>query len=187
MPEIISLANPLRTAPLLTTLHDPLERLYRTQSTKLVGFACSKGARPEEAEEIVQDAFARLARYGAREKIQNDIAFLRTIIVNLIRDRFRSRAVRPPHIDYDEMDYDPPSDNPGPESAYGTRQDLQLTLEDLEALPAMTKEVFVRYRLEGQTYEQISSDCGLTIAVIRRHLRDAMVFLVKQRGQRENG
>lgn len=169
------------------TLHDPVEFLYRTHAARLVGFARSKGARPEDAEEIVQDAFARLARYGAREKIQNDVAFLRTIIVNLIRDRFRSRAVRPPHIDYDEMGYDPQSDGPDPESAYGTKQDLQLALEDLDALPALTKEVFVRYRLKGETYERISRDCGLTIAVIRRHLRDAMVFLVRQRGQRENG
>jgi len=181
------LADRVRTTPLLMTLHDPVELLYRTQSAKLVGFARSKGARPEEAEEIVQDAFARLARYGAREKIHNDIAFLRTIIVNLIRDRFRSRAACPPHIDYDEMDHDPPSGAPGPESAYGTKQDLQLALEDLDALPALTKEVFVRYRLKGETYEQIARDCGLTVAVIRRRLRDAMIFLVKQRGQREDG
>ena len=66
-------------------------------------------------------------------------------------------------------------------------QDLQLALEDLDALPALTKEVFVRYRLKGETYEQIARDCGLTVAVIRRRLRDAMIFLVKQRGQREDG
>lgn len=169
------------------TLHDPVEVLYRTHAATLVGFARSKGAAPDEAEEIVQDAFARLARYGAREKIRNDIAFLRTIIVNLIRDRFRSRAACPPHLDYDEMDHDPASDSPGPESAYGTKQALQRTLEDLEALPALTKEVFVRYRLKGETYQRIAQDCGVTIAVVRRHLRDSMIFLVKQRGQREDG
>ncbi|WP_233356211.1 RNA polymerase sigma factor [Henriciella aquimarina] len=167
--------------------HAPIETLYRAQFTRLVGFARTKGAGPEEAEEIVQDAFARLARYGAREKIRNDIAFLRTIIVNLIRDRYRSRAASPPHVDYDEMDHDPASPSPGPESAYGVKQALQLTLADLDALPALTKEVFVRYRLKGETYEQIARACEVTIAVVRRHLRDAMIFLVKQRGQREDG
>ena len=187
MPGPISLADRVRTTPLLMMPHDPIESLYRTQSMTLVGFARSKGARPEDAEEIVQEAFARLTRYGAREKIRNDIAFLRTIIVNLIRDRFRSRSACPPHIDYDEMDHDPASDAPGPESSYGTKQALQLVLADLDALPALTKEVFVRYRLKGETYEQIARACGVTIAVVRRHLRDSMIFLVKQRAQREDG
>lgn len=166
---------------------DSIEALYRTHADTLFGFARSKGASPEDAEEIVQEAFARLSRYGAQEKIQNNIAFLRTIIVNLIRDRFRSRAARPRHIEYDEMDHDPASDQPGPESEYDAKQSLQLTLADLDTLPAMTKEVFIRYRLKGETYEAISQDCGITIAVVRRHLRDAIVFLVKQRGQREDG
>ena len=169
------------------TSDDSIETLYRAQFQTLVGFARYKGAASDDAEEIVQDAFSRLARYGAREKIQNDIAFLRTIIVNLIRDRFRSRAGRPPHIEYDEMDQEPASDRPGPESIYGARQALQLTLDDLDALPALTREVFIRYRLKQENYERIARDCGITIAIVRRHLRDAMIFLHKQRDQRDDG
>lgn len=165
---------------------DAIERLYRAEASKLIGFARKKGADPNDAEEIVQEAFFKLARYGGGDKIRNDIAFLRTIIVNLIRDKFRVKGKRPKHVDYDELAYEPQSEEPEPETAVHARQELSQTLQDIENLPDITRKVFVAYRLENHTYDQIAHDLDLTIALVRRHLRDALVQLTLQRGRREH-
>lgn len=165
---------------------DAVEALYRAHASKLIGFARRKGAGTDDAEDIVQEAFFKLKRNGGGEKIRNDLAFVRAIIVNLIRDRFRVSGNRPAHVQYDELTYEPKSEVPEPEETLGIQQELKLTLQDIENLPDTTREVFISYRLNHLTYEQIASDLGITIALVRRHLRDALVHLTLQRGRREN-
>ena len=165
---------------------DPIEALYRTERARLTGFARRKGASEDEAEEVVQEAFFKLARYGCGEKIRNDIAFVRTIIVNLIRDKYRVAGHRPAHIQYDELTHEPQSEAPEPEMALSAQQELKLTLQDINQLPVVTREVFLAYRLNQHTYNQIADDLGITIALVRRHLRDALLHLATQRGYREN-
>ena len=165
---------------------DPIEALYRTEAARLIQFARRKGASEEDAKEIVQEAFFKLARYGGGEKIRNDLAFVRTIIVNLVRDRFRVNGKRPIHVDYDELAHEPASDAPAVDEAYSAQQELELTLQDIASLPDLTEKVFVAHRLKRHSYERIAEDLDITIALVRRHLRDALVHLTCQRGLREH-
>ncbi len=161
--------------------NDRIDHLYRDHARMLTAFARAKGAGPDEAEEVVQDAFVRLNRYGSTEKIENDLAFLRTIIVNLIRDRFRRRKIAPVFVDYDDVGTELTGEEPGPDRRMEARQALARALSDLDALPELTKTVFLRYRLKGDTYQKIADECGLTIALVRRHLRDALAALAESR------
>lgn len=165
---------------------DPIEVLYRSEAARLIRFARRKGASEEDAEEIVQEAFFKLARYGGGEKIRNDLAFVHTIIVNLVRDRFRVNGKRPVHVDYDELAHEPASEAPAADDAYCAQQELELTLKDIASLPDMTERVFIAHRLKRHSYERIAEDLGITIALVRRHLRDALVHLTCQRDLRDH-
>ncbi|MEO1240853.1 MAG: RNA polymerase sigma factor [Pseudomonadota bacterium] len=158
--------------------------LFLRHKNSLVAYAKSKGASEADADEIVQEAFMRLQKYGQKEKIQSDVAFLRTIIVNIIRDRFRRLKITPFVENYDEVSFAIASPAPDQEKALAAKQDLEATIRDIRDLPDITGEVLIRYRLQGETYERIAQNMGLTIALVRRHLRDALVMLAKKRGER---
>lgn len=161
-----------------------LEALYRSHYEPLCHYARRKGAVKGDEGEIVQEAFLRLARYGAREKITSDAAFLRTIIVNIIRDRFRRRQVAPVMIEYDEMETDIAAEAVSQDDQLHYKQALKLTLADLSDLPELTKQVFICYRLRGYTYSKIADDLDISIALVRRHLRDAIVHITQKRKHR---
>ena len=165
--------------------NDRISVLYRAHAAMLIAFARAKGAGAEDAEEVVQDAFVRLKRYGSTEKIENDLAFLRTIIVNLIRDRYRRRKIAPVFVAYDEAGAGLIGEEPAADRRVEAKQALALILDDLDALPDVTKTVFLRCRVKGETYQKIAEDCGLTIALVRRHLRDAAAALARARLRRD--
>ena len=147
----------------------------------LRAYAQAKGVSRDEAEEVVQEAFARLQNYGAQKKIQNDIAFLRTIIVNLIRDSFRKKRNVACELEYDDVIFEVAQPSPDQETVLDAKQSLRQVLKDIGELPPLTREVFIRYRIERQTYETIAAATGLSLAVVRRHLRDAIVCLTVAR------
>lgn len=162
-----------------------LEKLYRDNFQTLVAFARSKGCLPDVAEEIVQDAFTRLNKYDAFDKIENEIAFLRTIIVNIIRDRFRRHKITPVLIDYTDLNGELESEEPGPEAAHISKRLLRQTIDDINELPEITKHIFIAYRIHEKTYQQISNENNISISIVRRHLRDAIVHLTQRREHRE--
>ena len=160
--------------------------LFRHHSRTLRAYAQAKGVSRDEAEDLVQEAFARLHNYGARKKIENDIAFLRAIIVNLIRDGFRKSRNAAPELEYDDVIYEVAHPVPDQETTLQAKQKLRQVLKDIRDMPALTREVFIRHRLERQTYDEIAAATGLTVAVTRRHLRDAIVGLTAARRKRDD-
>lgn len=50
------------------------------------------------------------------------------------------------------------------------------------SLPSQTRKVFIMHRMEGQTYEQISSRTGLSVNTVKYHLKRALAKLRKSIG-----
>jgi RNA polymerase sigma-70 factor (sigma-E family) len=66
---------------------DPFIGLYRAEYPGMVRLAHALTGNPETAEDIVQDAFARL--HGRIEKLSSPGGYLRSTVVNLCRDKAR--------------------------------------------------------------------------------------------------
>lgn len=75
-----------------------LEAIYQAYWSRLVRTASMMCGSREEAEDIVHDSFLRLASCSALP--EHPLAYLRQVVVNLVRDRHRGRIValrhRPP-------------------------------------------------------------------------------------------
>jgi RNA polymerase sigma factor (sigma-70 family) len=74
-----------------------LAALYAAHRPGLVRTAWMMTGSKEEAEDIVHDAFVRLAS-GPRPVLEHPAAYLRQVVVNQVRDRRRHRAVQLRHI-----------------------------------------------------------------------------------------
>jgi RNA polymerase sigma factor (sigma-70 family) len=72
------------------------DELYRAEWPRLVRLALALTGSRAVAEDVVHDAFVRLA--GERRDAVRPPAYLRAIVVNLVRDRYRHARVEARHV-----------------------------------------------------------------------------------------
>jgi len=154
-----------------------LVRAFEKERASLLRLAIRKLGNPDEAKDIVQDAFVRIAGIKDREEPINDPpAFLRTVVLNLIRDH--QRRSNAGHIVELKSGHDPlewaAEDRPPADSVIYHRQRLQAFEQAIASLPTRSREVFILRKLHGKTHDEISAATGLSKAAIEKHLYRAM-------------
>ena len=137
--------------------------LYRACYRRLVTQLYAFTADVTEAQDVVQEAFARaLARRGGLSDVQNPEAWLRTVAVNVVRRRWRRRKV----LDVIMMRERPVQrlTSPGPEP---DRTDLGGALD---AIPPTYREVIVLHYYADLSVEEISAALGVPTGTVKSRL-----------------
>ena len=172
-----------RTAPanLATARRNRLvQKLYADHWDDLVGWLTRRyGPGPPEPEEIAQGAFARLAALDRVDHIRNPKAFLFTTAVNamLMSVRWLGRTKR--LIDGELKNIGEDVEEMTPERIYSMRQHLERVLDGVKTLTPKQREILLRSRQMGQTYEEISAETGWSSADISRQMKAALAQLRK--------
>ncbi|UUL82522.1 RNA polymerase sigma factor [Sphingomonas qomolangmaensis] len=155
--------------------------LYREQAPRLRRWLDARVRSREEANDLVQDAFARLLGSGARDGLRQPEAFLNRIVRNLLIDRSRRVSNRIPHVPIDEMNE--PSTRATQEDAIELAQMRERYRIAVEALPPRTRQVFVLHRVDGIGYKEIATQLGISIRTVEWHVGEALVRIGKDLGQ----
>ncbi len=134
--------------------------LFREQATALVRLARFFVDNRDAAEDIVQEAFIRLAR-SAHQIQERDraAAYLRSIVLNLARDHNRRGLVSLPHR--------PPGD-PAPasvEELVAVRADQQRVVAALRELPLRQRDCLL-LRHSGYAYAEIAATLGIALGSV---------------------
>jgi RNA polymerase sigma-70 factor (ECF subfamily) len=146
----------------------PAERLgtlFDTHRARLYALARRLSRDPEEARDLVQETFLRVARRPGRIPASDSgaEAWLVRTLVNLCRDRHRKLRVRGSH----RVD---PESRPDP-SNLESRAVARATVEAaLARLPARCRAVIVMHELEEIDTAEIARLLGLSRATVRWHL-----------------
>lgn len=130
-----------------------------------------------EAEDLVQDVFAQLARRaasGTPAEERND-AYVFTAAVNVLRDRARRRAARRTdlHDSFDEARH-ALLDERTPERVLAGKQSVAALERALAALPQRTRIVFMLYRFENLRRPEIARQLGLSVSSVEKELARAV-------------
>jgi RNA polymerase sigma factor (sigma-70 family) len=171
-----SLRRVPRAAPPSWVRDQLLTELYRAESRRLVRILSRQTSNPDDAHDLVQDAFFRLARLReAGRMLERPHAYLRRIVSNLLKDRAKSQARHSIslHVAADE------------ETLAGHDQQKLLESRDmlrrLEAaitrLRPRTREVFMAHRIEGLSYAEIAERTGLSVKGVEKQMSKALVQL----------
>lgn len=140
---------------------------------ELRAYARQKVGSAAAAEDLVQEAFVRLAGLG-ETRIENPRALLYRIIGNLAIDKGRREARdRQRLAPLDDADL-AAADEPDAERGLIARQRLAHLKEAVEALPERCRQCFILRRFEDVDPDEIALRMGISRNMVEKHLRHAV-------------
>jgi RNA polymerase sigma-70 factor (ECF subfamily) len=146
--------------------------LFREHNRSLVAFLRSRLDSLAEAQEVAQEAYARLLRLERPEQVGFLRAYLFRIAQNLVVDRLRQRQVReqsPEHELFEEW-----LETPAPERRALAADQVRTVREALRELPRKSAAAFVLHVVEGQDFAVIAASMRLTERMVRYHVARAL-------------
>jgi len=148
-----------------------LERIYRQERPRLLRFVLRK-SRHEDAEDVVQQIFARFAARGHMEPLENPAAYLRQSAINLLRDNARAARRNP----VSEVLGEEVLDLPGldQQAALEARDRLMRVEEAVGRLKPLTRQIFLARRVYGYSLAEIADQTGLSIKGVERQMSIAI-------------
>jgi RNA polymerase sigma factor (sigma-70 family) len=152
--------------------HRLVDLLYRDRAGALQRRIRAQVGSPEEASDLVQEAFSRLLGARAGASLRNPGAFLNRIVRNLLIDRSRRNAVRPPLVPLEsETAVAVPADQG---DALELAQMHQRYREIVDDLPPRTREVFLLHRVDELGYREIADRLDISIRTVEWHIAQAI-------------
>ena len=154
-----------------TSSTSPLEELFAASRPRLVAFARTILADQDEAEEVVQEAFARtLARWDHADGKDDPLPYVRTAVLNLCRGRFRRRPIP----------LRPEGHEPSAEAVADASSRRDAVLAALATLPDCQREV-AALRFFGQlSTAETAAALGISPGTVKAHLHRATQALASR-------
>lgn len=148
-----------------------LDGLFRAHATPLLRLAVVLTGDQRLAEDLVQDAFVRLHRSGARPAPGTELAYLRRTVVNLSHGHHRRLRIARSHPP------DPPRAAPAAELD-AVRHDGQRRVADaVRALPRRQRDCVVLHYFADLTDTEIADVLGISAGSVKTHLHRARAAL----------
>jgi RNA polymerase sigma factor (sigma-70 family) len=156
--------------------------LFRTEGRSLVRLARLFVDDRDAAEDIVQEAFLRLARHAGKiDAIDRAPAYLRSIVLNLARDHNRRGLVSLRHHSTSGREIDVDLDVVGDQLVRS--EEHQRVIEAVRGLPARQRDCITLRYFEELPIDQIASTLGVSANSVKTHLRRAMAALDRALGE----
>jgi RNA polymerase sigma factor (sigma-70 family) len=134
-----------------------------------------RGRSFHEAEDLVQDAWVRMASHASSESVVNPEAFLMRTAINLSIDAHRSKLLRGEEVAIDDLPLVDAA--PGAEALLLGKERLARMTVCIERLPERTREIFLAHRLDGRSYTDIARELGISIKAVEKQVTKATMLL----------
>jgi RNA polymerase sigma-70 factor (sigma-E family) len=150
---------------------EALRRAYEAEFTRLVGLARLLVDRRDDAEEVVQEAFARTWANLGRVRSDDPLPYVRQAVVNLARGRLRRLRTVRGHVD------EPLADAESAEQGAVRQASDRAVAERLTQLPRRQRECVVLRFYADLTVPEIARALGVAEGSVKSHLHRAMTTL----------
>ena len=154
-----------------------LDTLYRQESPRLLRALARRMASAEEARDLVQEVFCRLARLGSAklQSVDSPQAYLSRMATNLLRDRARTdtRHIVHHHVPADEARLT----GTDPHRLLEARDTLRRVEAAVLKLRPKTREIFMAHRVEGLSYAEIAERTSLSVKGVEKQMSKAIAAI----------
>lgn len=163
-----------------------LKAVLLANRTALIRFLLARRVPPDEAEDLLQDLFVKLASQAVGP-VAEPRAYLYRMLDNLLLDTRRAagrRAGREQAWSAAASAAAPERDpSPSAERQLIDRERLALVQAALTALPERTLLVFSRFRIDGAPQKEIAAELGISVSAVEKHLQRAYRAVIEVRGR----
>ncbi len=134
------------------------------------------GSSADEADDLLQDAFVKFARYSQEHTVLEPEAFLVHAARRLLLD---ARRARKRHGEQELLDEGLGLVDPAPpvEDVLLSREQVKLLSETLRSVDAKTSRIILAHRIEGASYAEIAREHGISVSAVEKQIAKAMVLL----------
>ncbi len=157
--------------------HSRLGEMVAQYRLPLLRFFQRRVGPGEDADDLVQDVFSRLAAKDLAA-IENVQGYVFQTAANVVRDKARRAGVRrimtqaPEDLDIeDEAGF-------SPERILQSKEVLQIMVAAMYELPEQIRIVFSQYHFDGVAQVQIARHMGLSLSTVEKHMAKANAHLL---------
>src|SRR6476659_3472037 len=159
-----------------------VELLFHSEGRALVRLARLFVDDRDAAEDIVQEAFLRLARHAGRiDDVDRAPAYLRSIVLNLARDHNRRGLVSLRHHSTVGREVDVATDAA---DQLVRSEESRRVLQAVRDLPHRQRDCITLRYFEELSVDGIAATLGVSANSVKTHLQRAMTSLDKRLGPR---
>ncbi|MBW7903218.1 MAG: RNA polymerase sigma factor [Rhodocyclaceae bacterium] len=135
----------------------------------------------DDAEDLAQESFVRLAAAGKTLPLDEQGPYLQRIARNLSHDLWRNGPARQqvelvPFDDCETQAADVGSDADCPCARTEQRQRLERLRQALDELPERQREAFVLHRFDGLTQDEVAERMDISRRMVVKHLARAFAY-----------
>lgn len=170
----------------LTEEAQSFDAFFKTHQGALAGYLRRRTASEEDAQEIVQESYARILSYGYGSSRPPGVwkSLLYRIASNLAVSRLRMDRAH--HVagrqSIDEVDL--VCEAPSHEHRITAGQELALIRAAIAELSPKCRKVFLLSRSVGKTYPEIAALCGISVKMVEKYISQALAALRGKLGDR---
>lgn len=157
-----------------------LFRAHRESVVRVCRRALGRFGTPADADELVQEAFLRLARKPDLHAVEDPKAFLFKTVVNLAKTRKRDQFNRAEllHVYISTVpEAELVSVDVSPDRVAQGKQDFAALCDSLSQLTPKCQAVFALRMFEGLSYKQIAEELGISTRAVDKQLRRAIAHM----------
>ena len=156
-----------------------VEQLFEQHAPALRLFLRGRSVPPDQAEDVVQELFARLMGVARLEEKMSDStgssrSYVLTMANNLLVNRQRKRQLRNAYaaalqeIDGEQMD------ERTPERIVAAQLDLEAMKATIMAMPVNWRVAFILQRFRNMSYEEVALHMGVQVKQVDNYIVRAM-------------
>lgn len=134
-----------------------------------------RGRTVHDAEDLVQEAWVRLACYSRERTVAEPEAFLMRTALNLSIDAYRVNSSRGEAVVLDEAVLIDTS--PGVEAVALARERMTRLSGCLSGLNSKTRDIFLAHRVDGMSYQEIARKHRLSVSAVEKHIARATLTI----------
>lgn len=149
---------------------------FRKYNDSLVRYLSVRLRSLRDAEDVAQEAYARMLKLDEPETISHLQAYLFKIASNIAIDRLRRQGRQPQHLPLDGITDGIPAPAMAVDRIVEAKQQLSLIRDIVEELPPKCRQAFLLYKFQDRSYREISVQMQLTESMIRKYVLRAIAY-----------
>jgi len=153
-----------------------ITEMFSDLDVTLRGFLRRRTRSRDDAEDLAQEVYLRMARHPDLGQVQCLKAFAFQTALNLVRDRSRRSYTRSQRVSV-SIDFVELAGGVDPLEQATHDEYVELVDRALSELPENTRRALVMHRIEGLRYADIARRLGVSVSMVEKHISAALVVL----------